>query len=335
MAARDEPRSGAGTGAPDWERLTGEWVRDGVIEDAQREALLERLTAVDLPSPSGSLFGEAAVMGLVMAGMMLVTSSFVVALALFDTDEVVASIVVAALGGLQCLGGVAARFVVHRAVGHGTGAAGIVVLCSGLFALGLSDSAFEPFCLVAVLGAFAVASAAAVADDARGLAGAAGFAVMGPLLSQLDSSEAGLVLGLASFVYTVVVAAGSVAVERLELPARIDVLAVHAPFAAFVASVAILIHRPVFFTAGSGQEWESSLLLGAYGGAVLIAGWQSTSRFALVSGLGVLLVAQIPVLWAFGDAVIGIAVLGLEGMTLIGAAILTLVVRARREERDA
>jgi hypothetical protein len=320
--------------APDWERLTEQWVRDGVILDTQRDPLLERLRAVPAPRPGGGAFGEAAVMGLVMVGVLLVTSSFVVALALFEADEEVGAVIVAALGLLQGAAGVTSRFALHRAVGHGIGSAGIVVFCSALLTLGLMDPSYEPFCLVVGVFAFLVTSVLAVADGGRGLAASAGFGIVGPALSQIGDPVSDGVLGFVCLAHTVLVSAGTVASERLELPARVDVLAAQTPFAAVVAAIAILAHRALLFTGSNGQEWESAVLLGLYGGLVMIAGWAAGSRFTLVSGLGVLLVAQIPVLWAFGSAYLGIAVLGIEGITLIGAAVLALVVRARVEERS-
>ncbi|MEZ4317303.1 MAG: hypothetical protein R3F61_07355 [Myxococcota bacterium] len=207
--------------------------------------------------------------------------------------------------------------------------------CSGLLGLGFAVGGLELVCLGAALVGFAVASVLAVIDRGRGLAGAAGFAIVAPLLAQLGGPVHDGLLFVGCLVYTAVLGASGVVAEKLGWDVEPDVLSVQAPFAAFVASVAVLLHRPVLLIGSYGQEWESSLLLGLYGGLVLVVGWGSGSRFSLVSGLGVLLVAQIPVLWAFGDAILGIAVLGLEGIALIGAAVLALVVRTRRADRDA
>ncbi|MEZ4317304.1 MAG: hypothetical protein R3F61_07360 [Myxococcota bacterium] len=93
--------SGVSAPGPDWERLTREWVRDGVISDDQRGPLLERLEAVPYSHGGSGVFGEAVIMGLVMIGVLLVTSSFVVALALIDVPEEIAAGVVVVLGLMQ------------------------------------------------------------------------------------------------------------------------------------------------------------------------------------------------------------------------------------------
>jgi len=320
---------------PDWASLISDWVEAGVISEDQRGPLLERLSAVELPGASGGVFGEAAVMALVMVGTLLITSSFVVSLVLLDVSATVASLLVAVVALIQGAAAVGARFAVHRAVGHGLGASAVLVWSSALLSLGIAESALEWACLVGVVLAYLLASGAALVDRARGLAGASGLALVAPWLSQFDSSTVQLLsIGLCA-VYVFGLSGATVALDRLgERRLDLDVLSVQVPFFSFVAVFGVLIHRAIVFTGSNAQEWESSALLGLFGGGLLLAGWAAGSRFSLVSGLSVLLIAQAPVLFAVGDPYIGVVVLGLEGIALVCSAVVALVVGAQRASRE-
>ena len=324
--------------APDWSALVGAWIDEGLIDASHRDALVQRLEAVPLPSGPTGVFASVAIVALVTAGLLLVDGSLLTALILLEADEELVSAVLVGLGLLQGASGVPIRVFLHRGVAHGFGSAGILASLTGLLGLGLADRSLEPFCLVAGVVLFLATTALAVVDEAPGLGAAAGLAVTVPLLSQLDADVASpILLGLA-LAWIVVGAAAAGITARVSLPPLLgdpSVLSVQAPFAAFVGVVAIFLHGRWVLTGWSASAYESAILLALFGGVVLVAGWASKSRVTLVSGIGVILTAQLPALWAFESLVLALVTFGVEGLSLLGAAILAVAVAARRQTRES
>ncbi len=324
---------------PDWAGIVEGWVAEGLVETAHRDELVRRLQAVPLPRRvAGGMFASVAIVALVTAGLLLIDGSLLTTLALLDAHETLVATVLVCLGLAKGVVAVPIRVFLHRGVAHGFGAAGILGCLTGLLGLGLAERALEPVCLGAGLVAFVVATGLAIWDEAPGVAGAAGLGATLPLLSQLDHSVAVPIVLAASLGWIVVASAVAVVQERAELPEALGdpaVLGVQTPFASFVGVVAIFLHGRWVLSGWNASAYESSILLAFFGGLVLLAGWAAKSRITLVSGIGVILTAQLPALWAFESLVLALVAFGVEGLGLLGVAVLAVMVAARRQTRDS
>jgi hypothetical protein len=327
-------------GAPDWFGLVDGWIAEGLVDGAHRDALVRRLEAVRLPSanPTAGLFATVAIVALVTAGLLLIDGSVLTTLALLNADEQNVAAALAVLGLIQGIAGVPIRLLLHRGVGHGFGSAGVMAALTGLLGLGLAERSLEPVCLIVGMGIFLGTTLLAVVDDAPGLAAAAGLGVTMPLLAQLDADVASPILLAGSLAWVVLASAAAVVDQRIDLPGFLgtpSVLGAQTPFAAFIGSVAILLHGRWLLSGWNGSAYESAILLALFGGLILLAGWAATSRVTLVSGLGVILTAQLPVLWALESLELALVAFGLEGLGLLGIAVLAVLVAARRKNRES
>lgn len=301
----------------DWRGVTREWVREGLVTEAQREPLLRWLDAHAPPDRWGS---ERLLPALVAGSLWMLTGS---ALSVASAaDPQVTALAFGAAGALQVGLGVAARRFGQVGVAVGAESAGMVVIgasagwwqLDGRAALGVGAT-------LALAGAVL---GGRVASRAVGLAALFGGVVAaGPWFDRAVTPGEGAA--------TAVVALGSMGAAA----AAFRSLPGARPADGVVLFPTILLLR---------LSWEASRIgalhqLGAGAAAaslgVLALGLGSVARSGgfVAAGVVSLLVAELYTLDGVNDPQLALGFLGLEGLVL-GAAVLTFVVwRIGRDRR--
>ncbi|MEN0062607.1 MAG: hypothetical protein AAGA48_10690 [Myxococcota bacterium] len=310
----------------DWGTTTKTWVREGLITADQAPALKRWL---DRHGPRQPRW-DGALTVLAMAGAWLLTGTgAALVLELGGTgDEARLAGFISAL--LWIIVGFGLGRVASEAAGQGLVGAGVVAATLALVPVKEIRN-LDLMGLLLVLTPAFLGTVLAGLQRQGGLAAASSLAfalVMVPLLIDGGVGEwaFGGTLAYAALVNLLVYEARQRGVERTfaqAMQSQIGFLTLVMVFASFEIWG---FGRPRKWTAGSALLGAGAMLLGA--------GALGQSRMTLVSGLVVLVIAEIRILEAIGDVRLAIAILGLEGLALIVAVVGVLVSRAGKARRD-
>lgn len=310
----------------DWERVTAEWVEEGLIEPSQRPALQ---TWLETRATDRSSVVDSLLPGLIAVGTWLVTGSTMVVVDLVakDVSASEGGWVLLGLGALQLLGAGAARIGGIRAVAHGLASAGWVVVALALETLLPStDEVGHVLAAAAMLG---IGGLLGAAERMPGLAfaGAVGalLAVEPAIDGRLPFVGPALLVGC-----LLVTAALSAAIATSERNAPLGVL-VSTP--TFLALIELVQLGTKLFP--QGWHWLGGATTTAIWGVMLIvASAASRSRWIVAATIATWGIAECCALFQVGSPLLAAIVLGSEGLGLFGVVAVWMVARVGRERRS-
>lgn len=320
----------------DWDEVTETWVAEGLIQTDQAPALRRWLHA-HATSSSGP--GDTALTVLAVAGAWLLTGASILLVSyLGGSAEEAGTIALISAMLWAIVGGVVGPRI-NPGIGVGLGAAAIVIAPVAIMALFEAGPAeFGPGMLLLTLTPAALGTGVAAYTRRTGLAVAASMAAATVLVPWVfDRGDAAALFLLAG---TLVYLAGPnllAYLARLEDDeTRATIAATLQPQVAFATVIVLFAaFADAIFPQNLGYWWESGAKVTFAGFALLGLGALGQSRMTLLAGLVSLVVAEITFLTAFGDVVVAIVILGVEGLVLLVAAIAAVAARVSHRRRQA
>lgn len=288
----------------DWRGVTREWVREGLISEAQREPLLRWL---DTHAPPNRWLGERVLPALVaLATWMLTGSAYVVSSAHLADHGGLVAVAFAVVGAVQGVLGGAALAAGQDGIATGAVSAGLVV-----FGLAVAGWTPDPLGALAVGGAItAVGTAAAMRLRSRGVSLAALAAGLWSAASWLD---AGVTVPTAGWLAVVALGSmGAYASALRQLPWALP----SDPIVLFPTLVLLRLSWETTATGGA-HGLVAAASAGALGAACLGMAALARSAGFLAAGVAAFGFAEAYLVDGVPDRAVAVYALGGQGLLLL------------------
>lgn len=312
----------------DWDGITNGWIEDGLITEAQRAPLVERLAQLPAPptapspAPSGLAAG-ALVTVLVVAGTWVCVGAVVALMHAVARVDAVADWWLLGVSGLVAfLAAVPFRAsAATRPVARGLFAAGVPLGSAALF--GLCDEAGATVLFPLLVAPPLIAWGIGVLEGSRAVVGAASVAAAAAAMVALATVRVAHVEVVG--VIAAVVGLGAAAIASRAVASRADAIVSGMPALVALGLIQVYLSTPMFkpvWAAVGASRWasmETGLVLMVFALAALVCGLIARSSAAVVPALLCVAVAVVDLAFRVGDVA-----LAAVAMLVTGAGLFTL-----------